>query len=193
MVLNSIKISITLVILILGVILLRQVFSLEKKIEELIKEKQCLTEVFQINEYYFKKNVSVNVRVIKETILAIDKYLPKYFPEGPFNRYDLIALAMTESNFYQYCIGTSGEKGIFQIMPESCRNFGAYKNEFDIEVNTQMALFILKQKYDHFKDYKKAIIAYNGVVIQKNNTWSEKYWKRFISFRNTLEIILEKK
>ena len=142
-----------------------------------------------INAYYFTLGDRTNVAVIRETLQAVDTILPKYFPDGPYQRKDLIALAMAESSFDQYLVGSHKEFGIFQLLPESCRWAGIRKNQFDIRVNTEMALFVLHQKYEERKEYKKAIIAYNGYVIKKGKV-SDIYWKRFLKFRRVLDDIL---
>ena len=74
---------------------------------------QDLLMAKRIVKYYKSLGVKVNVEVVESTIKAIDRYLPKYFPIGPFTRQDFLALVMAESSFHQYEVGKSGERGIF--------------------------------------------------------------------------------
>lgn len=143
----------------------------------------------KINAYYFTKGEKTSVSTIRETLEAIDFYLPKYFPNGPYQKKDFIALAMAESGFDQYLVGTRKEFGIFQIMPEMCKDLGVMKNQFEVSVNTDMAMAVMKDKFDERKDYKKAIIAYNGYFYKKDGKLYDAYWKRFSKFRRALDDI----
>jgi hypothetical protein len=144
----------------------------------------------RIVKYYKSLGTKVHVEVVEETMKAVDRYLPKYFPNGPFTRQDFLAMAMAESSFHQYEVGSSGEQGIFQIMrmhiPKSV------ENPFGIRMNTRLAMVVLREKYTKHSDYKKAIIAYNGVVVRrKTKKWSERYWVVFQAKKvvlNKLEI-----
>jgi hypothetical protein len=135
--------------------------------------------VDKIAIYYQSCHTKVNKKVVGSVLKAIDKYLPRYFSDGEFTKQDFIALAMLESNFRQYEVGTSGEVGIFQIMkihiPDSV------ENPFEIYINTKMAMKWMHHTYHKHKDYKKAIIAYNGIVKLKKQkgAWNERYWDVF--------------
>lgn len=184
--------SIVLVIL-LGVIFatkevveLRQLVSKANEAVKLEKKLNYFHEAERINDYYSRKGTMTRVVVIRETLEAIDNYLPKYFPDGPYTRNDLIAMAMVESEFDQYLVGTHKEFGIFQIMPEACRDAGVKRNQFDIKVNTELALFVLSQKYASHPDYRIGMIAYNGLV-KKNGKLSQTYWKSFIKARKVVD------
>jgi len=146
-------------------------------------------EAEEINDYFARFDVTTRVDIIRQTLKAIDKLLPKYFPEGPYKRKDIITIAMIESSFDKFLVGGSGEYGIFQIMPESCKWMGITKNQFEIEVNTELALFVLKKKFDEHENYKLAIIAYNGLVKRKGKI-DETYWGKFIKYRRALDDIL---
>lgn len=143
-----------------------------------------------INDFYYKQNITVRQAVVRKVLIEVDKYLPKYFPEGEFTRKDLIAIAMVESRFDQYLVGQHREYGVFQILPESFEWAKIKRNQFDISVNTQVALFVLKEKYKKHKNYKQAIIAYNGLVRQENGQFSEVYWKKFRKCREELDDII---
>lgn len=147
-------------------------------------------EASQLVDYFYRQNIPVRYSVIKETLENIDYFLPHYFPDGPFNRKDFISIAIIESNFSQYLVGTSGEKGIFQIMQQSSNYMGVKKDQFDIKVNTELSMFVLKGKFDQHQDYRKAIIAYNGVIVDKNNKWRDVYWKKFSKARMEVDITL---
>lgn len=154
-------------------------------------ELEYYRQTERILDYYsrFKKETT-RASVVRKTLESIDYYLPKYFPNGPYERKDLIAIAMVESGFEQYLTGKKGEYGLFQIMPESAKWAGVDKNQFDIEINTEMAFFILKKKHKKYQDYKMGIIAYNGVVKLKGGNISEKYWELFTGYRTALDDIL---
>ena len=152
-------------------------------------ELNIYKEAEEINDYYARFKVATRVDVIRQTLISIDKLLPKYFPDGPYTRKDLLAIAMVESSFDQYLTGKAGEYGIFQIMPESCDWMGVTSNQFDIKVNTELALFVLKKKHDKHKSYKISVIAYNGLVNRKGKL-DESYWDKFIKYRRALDDIL---
>jgi soluble lytic murein transglycosylase-like protein len=132
--------------------------------------------VQKLQNYYKSIGKHVNRNVIEEILSAIDKYRLKYFPNGPFTRQDFIALAMAESDFHQYEVGSSGEVGVFQIMRANISK--GIDNPFELNINTRLAMKVLRWKFEEHKDYKKAIIAYNGLVYRKGKL-SEKYWKAF--------------
>lgn len=168
-------------------------------VTQMQEEQVYVDRASRIVDYYYRQGTPVRFSVVKKTLEAIDYYLPHYFPDGPFTNKDLIAMAMVESSFQQYLVGTSGEKGIFQIMEDMSNAMGVKKNQFDIETNTELGLFVLKEKYNQFPDYRKAIIAYNGVVIHttvsKNGkqieVWNDKYWKAFSKAKTDLDIMLK--
>lgn len=134
--------------------------------------------------YYKSIGMHPKAEVIEKTIVAVDKYRLKYFPNGEFSRQDFIALAMIESNFHQYEVGSSGEVGIFQIMKSNISK--NIENPFEININTKLAMKVLRWKYEECSDYKKTIIAYNGLVYRKGKL-SEKYWKAFQKRKVLLE------
>jgi len=137
-----------------------------------------------------ERGLPVNVKVVVKLLKAIDRNIPKFFPNGPFTRNDFIALAWLESALHQHENGTHGEKGIFQIMPDEFRDYGITDNFYDIDINTKMCFRVLKGKYKRWHEYKKAIIAYNGVVHLKSGQWSEKYWRAFYKRRKAVDLAL---
>jgi soluble lytic murein transglycosylase-like protein len=100
-------------------------------------------------------------------------------------------MALLESNFNQFEIGSSGEKGIFQIMPEQFSARKIKQSHFDIRVNTELSMSVLRDKFEKHQDYKRAIIAYNGVVVSKGGKWSQKYWNAFSKRREVVSAIAE--
>jgi soluble lytic murein transglycosylase-like protein len=143
----------------------------------LTADDQYATYTEKLVVYYQSVGKKVNPKIIEKTLRVIDYYLPKYFPNGEFTRHDYIALAMLESNFNQYEVGSSGEVGIFQIMRMHVPS--TIENPFHVSVNTRLSMKVLRWTYQRHKDYKKAIIAYNGIVKSKTGDWNERYWKAF--------------
>jgi hypothetical protein len=126
-----------------------------------------------------REHSRVSAGEIESVLDQIDVNLRRYFPHGPFTKEDFVSLAMTESRFDRRCVGTSGERGVFQVMPE-------YHHAGDLastRVNTRMAFLILRQKYREHHDRRRAIIAYNGYVVH-NGRLRDAYWMAFIKQRN---------
>ena len=132
--------------------------------------------VQKLYKYYRSIGKHVSKEVLERTLSAINKYRIRYFPDNQFTRQDFIALAMAESDFHQYEVGSSGEVGIFQIMRVNISK--AIENPFEPNVNTKLAMKVLRWKFEQHKNYKKAIIAYNGLVYHKGKL-SERYWRAF--------------
>lgn len=144
-----------------------------------LKELKYLKEAALLSDCMYREETPVSTLTIAEMLKQIDIFLPQYFPNGPYTREDFVAMAWLESSFNQYETGTHGERGVFQIMPDEFDTKIRTANKYNIDVNTKMCMKVLQGKYQQFPDYKKAIIAYNGVVIMKNGKWSEKYFKSF--------------
>lgn len=176
--------------------LLGKIIKLQKQ-NSLIKEEltrlelkhSYLRDAAKINDYYARFDVSTRISVIHDVLVEVDSNIKRYFPNGPFTSRDLITIAMVESSFNQYLTGRDGEFGIFQILPASSSWAKVKKNQFDIDVNTDLAFFVLNKKYQKYKEYKMSIIAYNGVV-KRGGKISEIYWKKFIKYRRALDDIL---
>jgi hypothetical protein len=163
--------------------------SLAKQYHSTTKDLQYYKESTLLTDCIYREGTPVSTKTIKETLETIDKLLPKYFPNGPYRREDFIAMGWLESGFNQFEIGTHGEKGIFQIMPDEFNSNSVKLNKYDIETNTQMCMLVLKDKYAKFPDYKKAIIAYNGVIRTKKGKWNEKYWKAFEKRKSVVDTL----
>jgi len=132
---------------------------------------------------------------IKDILIAVDKYVKIYFPEGTFTSDDLLAIAKYESDFDLNCIGKAGEHGIFQILEWelAAQQIKKDKNKIlDPYVNTEAGCLVLKQKYDQFRDFKIAIIAYNGICKSEDGSISEIYYKRFLEAKQFIISIKNK-
>ena len=163
----------------------------QHKVEE--QDLNYYKQAANLNDILFREGVPVRMQVAIKVLREIDKQLPKYYPKGPFTRNDFIALAWVESEFRQYEIGTHREKGLFQIMPNEFHEFDITKNYYDVDINTDMAFKVLTEKYKHHKDYKLAIMAYNGLVRNRNVKYSEKYWRAFQRRKIAVDLILGEK
>lgn len=136
----------------------------------------------QIARVLKREGARPNVAIIAKTIREIDRNIPKYFPKGPFTREDFIAIAMTESRFNKHCVGSSGEKGIFQVMPMHWTK----GNPSDVAVNTQLAFQVMSGKlHEHHGDKRKAVIGFNGYVV-RNGKLIDRYWLAFLKQRNRM-------
>jgi len=153
-------------------------------------ELQYYKQAAILNDLLFKEGTAVHMKVIVDMLKEIDKNLIKYYPSGPFTRNDFIALAWVESEFKQYEGGTHGERGIFQIMPCEFNDFNIHKNYYNVDVNTEMGFRVLDEKYKKQRDYKKAIMAYNGLIRFKSGHYSQKYWKAFLKRRIAIDLVL---
>jgi hypothetical protein len=154
-----------------------------------MKELQYYKEATALTDCLYQEGTPVSTKVIKETLEAIDATLPKYFPNGPYTREDFVAMAWLESGFDKYSLGTHNEKGIFQIMPDEYADNQVTQNKYDIKTNTKLCMIVLLGKFHSYPDYKKAVIAYNGVIRMKNGKWNEKYWKSFQKRREVVETL----
>src|ERR1700690_3086870 len=70
-----------------------------------------------------------------------------------------LAVAQTESGFNQGAIGSSGEVGIFQLMPATAAGLGV--NAYDLAGNIQGGIAYLGQMYSQFGNWNDALAAYN--------------------------------
>jgi Transglycosylase SLT domain len=162
------------------------------KLERVQEELQYYKDATKLNDLLFREGLPVHMTVVVSMLKEIDKNLVKYYPKGPFTRNDFIALAWIESAFHQYEGGSKGEKGIFQIMPDEFHDFKVHTNYYNIDVNTHMAFRVLKGKYDKHHDYKKSIIAYNGLIYHHGKL-SQKYWKAFMKRKIAVDLVLNDK
>lgn len=66
-----------------------------------------------------------------------------------------------ESQWNPYAVGSKGEIGITQLMPDTARSVGV-TNAYDPEQSLEGGAAYLKQQYDHFGNWKDALAAYNA-------------------------------
>lgn len=156
----------------------------------LAKELKYYKEASLLNDLLFREGLPVHIQVVVVMLKEIDKNIVQFYPDGPFTRNDFIALAWIESGFSQYEGGTHGERGIFQIVPDEFHDFNVHKNYYNVDLNTCMAFRVLDGKYKKYGDYKKAIMAYNGLVKFKNGKYSQKYWKAFEKRKIAVDLVL---
>ena len=71
-----------------------------------------------------------------------------------------LAVAQRESGFNQGARGTSGEIGVFQLMPGTAVQLGV--NPSDLSQNIDGGVRYLSQMYSQFGDWRTALEAYNG-------------------------------
>ncbi len=72
----------------------------------------------------------------------------------------LTALVWTESNFCPRAVSSAGAIGYGQLMPATAR--GMHVNPYDAQQNIWGAAHHLRQQWDTFHDWPKAIAAYNA-------------------------------
>jgi len=74
----------------------------------------------------------------------------------------LVAVAKAESDFNTKCVSSAGAKGIMQIMPNECKEFGV-TDPFDAEQNIMAAAKLLKAHLKKFDgNFTLAAAAYNA-------------------------------
>lgn len=71
-----------------------------------------------------------------------------------------LAVAQQESSFNQAAHGTSGEIGVFQLMPGTAASLGVNPN--DLTQNIQGGVNYLSQMYSRFGNWPTALAAYNA-------------------------------
>lgn len=71
-----------------------------------------------------------------------------------------LAVATKESGLNQAAVGSSGEIGVFQLMPGTAAQLGV--NPSDLSANINGGLTYLSQLYAQFGDWGTALEAYNG-------------------------------
>lgn len=71
-----------------------------------------------------------------------------------------LAVAQRESGLNQAARGSSGEIGVFQLMPGTAAELGV--NPADLNANIDGGLRYLAQMYRQFGDWDTALQAYNG-------------------------------
>lgn len=70
-----------------------------------------------------------------------------------------LAVANQESGFNQSAVGTSGEIGVFQLMPATAAGLGV--NPSDLTQNVDGGVSLLSSLYKQYGNWNDALIAYN--------------------------------
>ena len=126
-------------------------------------------------------------------ISAAQRFMPVLLgPDYPFDIYDILAIIMVESRFNPHAVSHKKAKGIMQIIDPRLhiKEIDGDEDPFDIECNVYGGILCLKEKYDHTKDKRKAIIAYNGIVKRKNGTWKDSYYKKVMEQKTVIMRLL---
>ena len=81
------------------------------------------------------------------------------------NRYGVppeiaVSVARRESNFNQAAIGTSGEVGMFQLMPGTAADLGV--DPSNLSENIDGGVRYLREQFDRFGSWDLALAAYNA-------------------------------
>lgn len=71
-----------------------------------------------------------------------------------------LAVARQESGYNQGAIGSSGEVGVFQLMPSTAIELGV--NPYNLSENVNGGLAYLSQQYQRFGSWDMALAAYNA-------------------------------
>lgn len=174
---------------------MQRVVEAQKIVISIQDKSYLMTVANEIDSFYYDKGIRTDAEVIWEVIDEISIQLPKVFPKGPFVMSDIITIASHESNFKKNAVAKHGERGIFQILDwkRGLAAIGQPKGDaFDPRTSVRMGLYVLRQKYNRFKDYRKTIIAYNGVVLEENKKWDETYWKLFVARKRIIQRLMNK-
>lgn len=126
-------------------------YEINKTLEDLITSNniQNTNRVESSN-----KDSNINERID----LAISKASKQYSVDENLIR----AIIKVESNFNPNCESSAGAKGLMQLMPENCREYGI-KNPFDIEENIDGGTRHIKDYLNKYNgDIQMALMAYNG-------------------------------
>ncbi len=79
---------------------------------------------------------------------------------------ELVWVAEVESSFDRHALSPAGAAGLFQLMPDTAKRFGLSlwprDQRFQVEPSATASAQYLKHLYDHFKDWRLALAAYNA-------------------------------
>ena len=71
-----------------------------------------------------------------------------------------LAVAEQESQFNQNAVGSSGEIGVFQLMPGTAAGLGV--NPYDLSENINGGIRYLAEQFNKFGNWDEALAAYNA-------------------------------
>lgn len=143
---------------------------------------------FYIANEFDQVNIAVPPSIIYEIVRYSRPLITKYFHNHEFGLNDILAIGYVESCYHPETVGKAGEVGLFQILKpgESLNRLKKNKEYdfFDIGLNVEMCIEMLRQKYDHPKlgksNYQETIMAYNGVG-------NKIYWSKFLSIKKIID------
>lgn len=96
---------------------------------------------------------------------AIESSAKKYGVDADLIR----AIIKTESNFNPNVVSSAGAKGLMQLMPENCKEYGVV-DPFDIEENIDAGTRHIKEYIDKYDgDIQMGLMAYNGGPTRMKN------------------------
>lgn len=96
---------------------------------------------------------------------AIESSAKKYAVDADLIR----AIIKTESNFNPNVVSSAGAKGLMQLMPENCKEYGVV-DPFDIEENIDAGTRHIKEYIDKYDgDIQMGLMAYNGGPTRMKN------------------------
>lgn len=79
---------------------------------------------------------------------------------------ELVWVAEVESGFDRHALSPAGAAGLFQLMPDTAKRFGLSlwprDQRYQPEPSATASARYLKYLYDHFKDWRLALAAYNA-------------------------------
>ncbi len=120
-------------------------------------------------------------------------WYPSFFPDNEVPFEYVLSVALVESGLNPLERGTHGERGFLQVMDwrELLGRYGSAgrtsePNEaFCPDVSVRMGLHVLRYKWKRYKNVKKTIMAYNGLV-RRGRGWDQTYYKRVLAVTKRL-------
>ncbi|MGL4913734.1 MAG: lytic transglycosylase domain-containing protein [Romboutsia sp.] len=92
----------------------------------------------------------------------IDLAITKSSKEHGVDENLIRSIVKVESNFNPNCVSSAGAKGLMQLMPENCKEYGI-KDPFNIEENIDGGTRHIKDYLNKYNgDVQMALMAYNG-------------------------------
>jgi len=91
---------------------------------------------------------------------------------------DVFYIAVVESRLTN-SVSPRGARGFFQIMPATARHYGQNVSDLDDPIKSaRLAAFLLKECYNHYCSWPKALAAYNAGIhgASKGLNGKETYW-----------------
>ncbi|MDY0222301.1 MAG: transglycosylase SLT domain-containing protein [Desulfobacterium sp.] len=94
----------------------------------------------------------------------------------------LMAIIKTESNFDPMVVSPRGAKGLMQLMPGVCKDYGV-KDPFDVRENIRAGAGYFRWLFDRFNNITLAMAAYNagpGRIVEYNGVPPFKETRQYI-------------